>query len=326
MSSSSSTPSACSESHTVSVQLPDLLSSCTPFELRANRHCRSVSQASEAWLRDAGLNLGVEWKGIKVGLWAALCYPGADLTQLRLAVDFLSLLVFEQERERGHDGFGCGDGDENEVFDLISDRLSRAAYKSPAWYMRFHRSMRAYRDARQRLNSLDSTCIPDLETYVDLRRNASGLRMVFHLIEYAGGLNLSERASSHPILNKLTDQACDLIAWSEDAVSCAKGMTPSSRLNIVPVLMKDRNCSFGSALTYVGTLVKQSADAFLATERLFAACVDPAVMNDDTRRYVRGLRDCIAGSVNWLYETERYLGTKGNEVRAFGWVFVPVLD
>lgn len=255
---------------------------------------------------------------MKVGLWASLCYPSADLAQLRLAADFLSLLVYEQEREDG-----CSDENENEIFDLISDRLSRVAYKCPAWYMRFHRSMRAYHDTRRRLRSLDSTCIPDLETYIDLRRDASGLRMVFHLIEYAGGLDLPERASSHPVLKQLIDKACDIIAWSEDAISCAKGMTPSSRLNLVTVLMKDRNCSFGSALAHVGTLVKQSSDAFLAAERQFAAC---AVMNDDTRRYVRGLRDCISGSVNWLYETERYLGTKGNEVRAFGWVFVPVLD
>ncbi|KAG2144389.1 isoprenoid synthase domain-containing protein [Suillus bovinus] len=311
--SSSSTPRPCP--HTViSIQLPDLLSSCTPFELRVNRHCRSVSRASEAWLGDVGLKL--EWKGIKVGLWASLCYPAADLAQLRLTVDFLSLLVYEQER-----GDDCAN--ENEAFDLISAQLGRIAYRSPAWYMHFHRYIREYRDARRRLHLLDSTCIPDLETYVDLRRNASGLRMVFHLIEYAGGLDLPEQASSHPSLKQLTDQACDLIAWSEDAISCAKGMTPNSRLNIVTVLMKDRNCSIGSALAYVGTLVKQSADAFLATERQFAAC---AVMNDDTRRYVRGLRDCIVGSVNWLYETERYLGTKGNEVRAFGWVFVPVLD
>lgn len=95
-------------SRTVSVQLPDILSSCTPFELRVNRHCRSVSRASEAWLCDVGLKL--EWKGIKVGLWASLCYPGADLSQLRLGADFLSLLVYEQEQD------GCTD--ENEVFDL----------------------------------------------------------------------------------------------------------------------------------------------------------------------------------------------------------------
>ncbi|KAG1756953.1 isoprenoid synthase domain-containing protein [Suillus occidentalis] len=318
MSDSPTSTPACS--HTVSVQLPDLLSSCAPFELRVNRHCRSVSRASEAWLREVGLGLKLEWKGMKVGLWAALCYPGADLAQLRLAVDFMSLLVYEQERARERDGCSDENENENDVFNLISDRLSRIAYKSPAWYIRFNRSMRAYHDAKRQLHSLGSTRIPDLETYINLRRNASGLRMVFHLIEHTGGLDLP---SSHPVLKQLTDQACDIIAWSEDAISCAKGMTPSSQLNIVTVLMKDRKCSFGSALAYVGTLVKQSADAFLATERQFVAC---AVMNDDTKRYVRGLRDCIAGSVNWLYETERYLGTKGNEVRAFGWVFVPVFD
>ena len=90
--------------------------------------------------------------------------------------------------------------------------------------------------------------------------------------------------------------------------------------------MKERNYSFGGALSYVGILVKQSAEAFLSTERELAACVDPILKNDDTKRYVHGLRDCIAGTVNWLYETERYLGTKGNEVRSFGWVFVPVLE
>lgn len=54
---------------------------------------------------------------------------------------------------------------------------------------------------------------------------------------------------------------------------------PSSQLNIVTILMKDRKCSFGSALAYVGTLVKQSVGAFLATECQFAACT---VMDDDT--------------------------------------------
>lgn len=73
--------------------------------------------------------------------------------------------------------------------------------------------MRAYQDARQHF--LNSTGIPDLESYIDLRRNASGFRMVFDLIEYAGGLDLPEPALAHPILRHLTEQACDLIARSE---------------------------------------------------------------------------------------------------------------
>ena len=73
--------------------------------------------------------------------------------------------------------------------------------------------MRTYQDASQHL--LNPTCTPDLESYIDLRRDASGFRMVFDLIEYTGGLNLPEHALVHPILKHLTEQACDIIAWSE---------------------------------------------------------------------------------------------------------------
>jgi hypothetical protein len=45
---------------------------------------------------------------VKVGLWAALCYPG---------VDFSSLLVYEQERRRD----GCCDENENEITFLICE-------------------------------------------------------------------------------------------------------------------------------------------------------------------------------------------------------------
>jgi hypothetical protein len=57
--------------------------------------------------------------------------------------------------------------------------------------------------------------------YIDLRRNASGLRLVFHLIEYAAGLDLPEWMSLLPVLKQLTDQACKIIAWSEVRV-CVK--------------------------------------------------------------------------------------------------------
>jgi len=38
--------------------------------------------------------------------------------------------------------------------------------------------------------------------------------------------------------------------------------------------------------------------------------------------YIHILRDYISGNVHWFYETELYFGTKGEEVKAFGWVFL----
>jgi hypothetical protein len=42
----------------------------------------------------------------------------------------------------------------------------------------------------------------------------------------------------------------------------------------------------------------------------------------DVDAYTRFLRDYISGNVHWFYETELYFGTKGEEVKAFGWVFL----
>ncbi|KAF8639374.1 hypothetical protein AX17_001530 [Amanita inopinata Kibby_2008] len=38
--------------------------------------------------------------------------------------------------------------------------------------------------------------------------------------------------------------------------------------------------------------------------------------------YTQLLRDYISGTIYWFYETELYFGTKGEEVKAFGWVFL----
>ena len=38
--------------------------------------------------------------------------------------------------------------------------------------------------------------------------------------------------------------------------------------------------------------------------------------------YIQILRDYISGNVHWFYETELYFGTKGEEVKAFGWIFL----
>ena len=40
------------------------------------------------------------------------------------------------------------------------------------------------------------------------------------------------------------------------------------------------------------------------------------------QNYITRLKDCIVGTVNWLYETELYFGKKGSEIRTFGWVFI----
>jgi hypothetical protein len=56
--------------------------------------------------------------------------------------------------------------------------------------------------------------VPDLESYIQLRRDSSGLRMMFDLIEIAEGLVLPGEAVEGGAVGRLTQCAMDIVAWS----------------------------------------------------------------------------------------------------------------
>ena len=56
--------------------------------------------------------------------------------------------------------------------------------------------------------------ILDLEDYIILRRDTSGLKPCWALIEYAGGLDLPEEVLEHPIVQSLEEATNDLVSWS----------------------------------------------------------------------------------------------------------------
>lgn len=316
-------------SHTICIQLPDLLAVCSPFELRTNRHCKVISLESERWLLDSRVALpSMKWGSAKVGLLAAACYPTTDAPQLRLIADVLGLLVYQLD----HQTLGTSTDDHSDaesecsdtrteqgIFSLLSDRLSSAAYRNPAWYIRFHKAQRAFLHARCETPAFD---VGNLERYISFRRQHCGFLMPLEMIAYAGDLRLPENLLSNERLEILRDCACDIAALSEDIVYCAKG-TPIDPLNVLSVI---ESGSLEGALVMAGNIVNQRVNAFLDVERalLQGLTMDTQSGNESIRSYVQGLRDWVAGFVNWLYETERYFGDKGSEVRAFGWVFVPV--
>lgn len=55
---------------------------------------------------------------------------------------------------------------------------------------------------------------PDLETYILMRRETSGCKPVFDLIEYSLDLELPEEVVEHPVILALNQSANDLVTWS----------------------------------------------------------------------------------------------------------------
>jgi hypothetical protein len=76
------------------VVLPDLVSHCE-FKLRLNPNVHNAAATSERWILD-GAKLSqkkmYDFHGLKAGLLTCLCYPDADLEQLRVCCDFMYYL------------------------------------------------------------------------------------------------------------------------------------------------------------------------------------------------------------------------------------------
>jgi hypothetical protein len=43
---------------------------------------------------------------------------------------------------------------------------------------------------------------------------------------------------------------------------------------------------------------------------------------EDAVTVANAMRDCIAGFIHWIYESEHYFGKRHEEVANFGWIFM----
>ncbi|KAI9065747.1 terpenoid synthase [Trametes sanguinea] len=297
-----------------SIRLPNFPALCNAhFELRSNPHCRHVTLASEKWALSTPLFLDADEEarlpGARLGLLAALCFPTCDASQLLAITKFLIVILHWVDRPRSLYA-------DEEMLDPIWTKYLRPTTRRD-WQKRFQRHLAAFR-LKRALSAQDAAhgVVPDLESYIDLRRDASGVKMLLDMIVYAGGLHIPQYVYEHPALRRLREDAGNIIAWSTDVAAFAR--RPHS-INLISVLMHERRYTPQAASHCAGNLVKDIIANFLANEISLPSFGDWDV---DVRAYVRGLRDCIAGTLNWLYETERFFGETAEDVRSSGWVFI----
>ena len=56
--------------------------------------------------------------------------------------------------------------------------------------------------------------VPELGIYIEMRRETSGCKPVFDLIEYSLDLELPDAVVEHPVIVALNNAANDLVTWS----------------------------------------------------------------------------------------------------------------
>lgn len=56
--------------------------------------------------------------------------------------------------------------------------------------------------------------IPDLESYINIRRDTSGCKPCFQLIEFSANIDLPDVVVDHPTIQYLEEATNDLVTWS----------------------------------------------------------------------------------------------------------------
>jgi len=70
--------------------------------------------------------------------------------------------------------------------------------------------------------------IPDLDPYIAVRRDTSGCKPCWALIEYANDLDIPDEVMEHPVMEALGEATNDLVTWSNVSPSF-RMITPDPR-------------------------------------------------------------------------------------------------
>jgi hypothetical protein len=78
--------------------------------------------------------------------------------------------------------------------------------------------------------------IPNLDPYIAVRRDTSGCKPCWALIEYANGLDIPDEVMEHPVVEALGEAANDLVTWSN--------VSPPSQISpLTPLISNYRTSS-----------------------------------------------------------------------------------
>lgn len=103
----------------------------------------------------------------------------------------------------------------------------------------------------------------NLTSYAAPRRDLTGSKYCFVLVEYAARIDLPDEVVSHPVIMAMEDAANDYIAWSNDIFSHNKEQSRhDTYTNLIAVLMREQGLDLQDAVDYSGQLCKSAIQRF----------------------------------------------------------------
>ncbi|KAG8941644.1 hypothetical protein FRC04_004130 [Tulasnella sp. 424] len=316
--------------------LPDIIDYC-PFELKVNPHYKAASAESDAWFDSFEIHKGAkytEFHRAKFGLLTAMSYPEASYTHLRNCCDFMSwLFAFDDLTDDG----GLRENVEGskkaawimmqalkypktfktefKVGETLRSFWERACETaSEGTQRRFIETTQLYVDAicKQVVNRRHEE-IPTIETFVQLRRDTSAVKLVFALVEYSLNLDLPDEVFEDPMIQSLEEGANDILTWANDMYSFNVEQSKGDTQNLVVIAMNELGLDVQGAVDYVGDMIRQRIDRYVMEKHCLPSWGEE--VDAQVAKYVEGLESWVIGVLHWSFDSERYFGAEHERIK-----------
>ncbi|KAG1889039.1 isoprenoid synthase domain-containing protein [Suillus fuscotomentosus] len=332
MASSVTYTSTLSDSEPTEFILPDLVSDIH-YPLRLNPRYYPISRASEEWLLTGTHLTELEittLMGLRAGELAAACYPDADAFHLRVCSDFFNWLSNMDDWLDAFDvdsTWGMRECCISALRDPINSETEKLGVKMCKSYFsrfrqtsssgcteRFIRTMDLFFIAvAKQADDRAKKRIPDLKSYITVRRDTSACKPCFVFIEYAAGIDLPDEVMSHPVMIAVEEATNDFITWSNDIFSYNVEQSRHDTHNLVVVLMREQDLNLQGALDYSDWLCKGAIQRFEHNRAIIPSW--GRELDKQVAIYLQGLQDWIIGVLHWSFDSTRYFGKDGHTVK-----------
>ncbi|PTB50358.1 hypothetical protein M431DRAFT_19801 [Trichoderma harzianum CBS 226.95] len=154
--------------------------------------------------------------------------------------------------------------------------------------------------------------ILDLEDFLAVRRHTSGAPSTIAFYEMNS--DIPDDIREHPVIRELEVLAVDLIVIANDILSYNKEQAiGDDEHNIVTILMSQYNLDVQQGIDMAGDLADEKMNRFYYLYPQVPRYVGPVDLEVQT--LVDGMAQCVSGVFHWSYESQRYFGKRGMEIK-----------
>lgn len=337
------------------VQLPNLVASFLAEEFAINENYDTVSQISRDWLCET-CELGERDKHIlRKGDFAYFCalntpYCGSE--RFRDFCDWVNwVFPFDDFFDNGelkddpkgakevldnllgsmHGNFEpktkfvCAHQDIWERFKVVSPKRNRWALAVTNHNLqkatksngrRFIQAMTEYsNNVLRHVEDCSSEQVPKPEDLIELRRNSIGVKPLFAFVEYGHGIDLSDYIFDHPLIQEIQVLGIDWVLIQNDLISYPKDEEEGVNHNLISSY-RLQGMDPQEAYDQLGKMLEKIYTRF--DEAVTALPDWGEEVNAEVERYVDGIKNCVKANLHWSFRTDRYFGSKKEEIKKNG--------